>query len=81
MGYRSRQTVHGFRGLASTILHEQGYIHDHIEIQLSHLTGNKVSRAYNYAEHLDDRKKMLQEWADYIDNIKQPKVIKLPRKA
>ena len=81
MGYRSRQTVHGFRGLASTILHEQGYIHDHIEIQLSHLTGNKVSRAYNYAEHLDDRKKMLQEWADYLDNIKQPKVIKLPRKA
>jgi integrase len=81
LGYRSRQTVHGFRSLASTILHEQGYNNDHIEIQLSHLTGNKVSRAYNYAEHLEERKILLQNWADYLDTVKQPKVIQFPRKA
>jgi integrase len=81
MGYRGRQTVHGFRGIASTILHEQAYKPEHIEIQLAHLTGNKVSRAYNSAQYLPERKKMLQDWADYLDRIKQPKIIQFPRNA
>ena len=46
MGYRGRQTGHGFRGLASTILHEQGYPHEHIELQLAHAPRNAVSAAY-----------------------------------
>jgi len=70
LGYHSRMTGHGFRGIASTILHEQGYPHAHIELQLAHSEKNKVSSAYNYAEYLEPRAKMLQEWANYLDTIK-----------
>jgi len=52
MGYHSRMTGHGFRGMASTILHEQGYAHDHIELQLAHTERNAVSAAYNHALYL-----------------------------
>lgn len=51
MGYKSKMTGHGFRGLASTTLHEQGYMHDAIEVQLAYKTGNAVSQAYNHAQH------------------------------
>ena len=79
MGYRGRMTGHGFRGVASTILHEQGYNHDHIEIQLAHSEdSDDTSAAYNYAEYLPQRTRMMQEWADYLDAIKQEKVIPLP---
>lgn len=72
MGYRGRMTGHGFRGVASTILHEQGYNHDHIELQLAHTeSDDSTSTAYNYAEYLPQRTKMMQEWADYIDDIKK----------
>ena len=68
MGYKGRQDVHGFRGLASTILNERDRsLRDIVELQLSHLTGNSTERAYNAAEHMDDRTKMMQDWADYID--------------
>jgi len=67
MGYHSRMTGHGFRGMASTILHEQGYAHDHIELQLAHTERNAVSAAYNHALYLAPRAKMMQDWADYID--------------
>ena len=70
LGYHSKMTGHGFRGVASTILHEQGYPHAHIELQLAHSEKDKVSSAYNYAEYLEPRAKMLQEWADYLDGIK-----------
>jgi len=70
MGYKGRMTGHGFRGVASTILHEIGYQHAHIEVQLSHLERNKVSGAYNHAEYIPQRAKMMQEWADYLDGIK-----------
>ena len=63
-------TGHGFRGLASTTLHEQGYEHDAIEVQLAHKTGNAVSQAYNYAQHLQYRTKMMQEWSDFIDGLR-----------
>ena len=71
MGYNGKMTGHGFRGLASTTLHEQGYMHDAIEIQLAHRVGNAVSQAYNHAQHLDYRAKMMQEWSDFIDSLRK----------
>ncbi|MCU4579596.1 integrase arm-type DNA-binding domain-containing protein [Acinetobacter gyllenbergii] len=71
MGYNGKMTGHGFRGLASTTLHEQGYMHDAIEIQLAHRVGNAVSQAYNHAQHLDYRIKMMQEWSDFIDSLRE----------
>lgn len=71
MGYMGKMTGHGFRGLASTTLHEQGYMHDAIEIQLAHTVGNSVSQAYNHAQHLDYRVKMMQEWSDFIDELRR----------
>ncbi len=70
MGYNGKMTGHGFRGLASTTLHEQGYMHDAIEIQLAHRVGNAVSQAYNHAQHLDYRIKMMQDWSNFIDQLK-----------
>jgi len=67
MGYKGRMTGHGFRGLASTILHEQGYVHDHIELQLAHAPRNAVSAAYNHALYLEPRAKMMQDWADFLE--------------
>ena len=63
-------SAHGFRSSASTILHEQGWNHDVIEVQLAHLTGTATSRAYNRSIYLAERKKMMQEWADYLDHLK-----------
>ena len=70
MGYKGRMTGHGFRGLASTILHEQGYNHDHIELQLAHAPRNAVSAAYNHALHLEPRSRMMQDWADFLDRTR-----------
>jgi integrase len=67
MGYKGRMTGHGFRGLASTVLHEQGYAHEHIELQLAHAPRNAVSAAYNHALYLEPRAKMMQDWADYLE--------------
>jgi integrase len=71
MGYRGRQTGHGFRGLASTILHEQGYPHEHIELQLAHAPRNAVSAVYNHALYLKPRAKMMQDWADYLEQTQR----------
>lgn len=71
IGYDNTQmTGHGFRSMASTILHEQGWLHDAIERQLAHSDRNKVSAAYNYAEHLTKRKEMMQHWANYLDGLR-----------
>jgi len=67
MGYKGRMTGHGFRGLASTVLHERGYAHDHIELQLAHSPRNSVSAAYNHALYLEPRAKMMQDWADFLE--------------
>jgi len=67
MGYHGRTTVHGFRATASTILNENGFNRDVIERQLSHLERNQVRGAYNHAEYLPERTKMMQWWADYLD--------------
>ena len=71
MGYKGRMTGHGFRGLASTILHEQGYAHDHIEFQLAHAPRNAVSAAYNHALYLDPRARMMQDWADFLERTQR----------
>lgn len=78
MGYNGKMTGHGFRGLASTTLHEQGYMHDAIEVQLAHKVGNAVSQAYNHAQHMDYRIKMMQEWSDFIDSLRD-NVIPFPK--
>jgi integrase len=70
MGYHSRMTGHGFRGIASTILHERGERHDLIEIQLAHQERNEVSAAYNHATYLPQRRVMMQGWADHLDTLR-----------
>jgi integrase len=69
MGYHSRTTGHGFRSTASTILNENGFLPDVIERQLAHCERNKVRAAYNHAQHLPERRKMMQWWADYLDGV------------
>lgn len=63
-------TGHGFRALASTRLNEMGWAPDLIERQLAHAPRNKVRAAYNRAQYLSERKKMMQAWADYLDALK-----------
>jgi len=70
MGYQGQHTAHGFRTTASTMLHEQGFHSDMIERQLSHGERNRVKAAYNRAQHLPERIKMMQTWADYLDSLK-----------
>jgi integrase len=69
MGYHSRTTGHGFRATASTILNEHGFAPDMIERQLAHCERNKVRAAYNHAQYLPERRKMMQWWADHIDTL------------
>jgi integrase len=70
LGYTSDQmTGHGFRSMASTLLNEQGWHRDAIERQLAHAERDAVRAAYNYAEHLPERRKMMQAWADYLDRL------------
>ncbi len=71
MGYaKEEMTGHGFRGMASTVLHEKGWSTDVIERQLAHAERNSVKAAYNHAQHLPERRKMMQWWADYLDDLK-----------
>jgi integrase len=82
MGYKGTMTGHGFRGIASTALHEQGFDHQHIELQLAHSERNEVSAAYNHALYLTQRKAMMQQWANYLDELKAgAKVISLHGKS
>ena len=82
MGYAGRMTGHGFRGVASTILHEQGYPHHVIELQLAHMERDQVSAAYNHATYLADRRAMMQAWANHIDKMRRgADVIELRPKA
>lgn len=69
MGYHSRATGHGFRSTASTVLNEHGFPPDVIERQLAHGERDKVRAAYNHAEYLPERRKMMQWWADYLDEV------------
>jgi len=69
MGYHSKATGHGFRATASTILNEHGFNSDVIERQLAHVERNKVRAAYNHAEYMPERRKMMQWWSDYLDGV------------
>lgn len=79
MGYKGRMTGHGFRGVASTLLHEMGFDHAHIEIQLAHQERDEVSAAYNHATYLKQRAKLMQHWSDYLENCTTGKVIPFKR--
>ncbi len=84
MGFdRDTMTGHGFRSMASTLLNEQGWHRDAIERQLAHAERDAVRAAYNYAEHLPERRKMMQAWADYLDSLRLSpgKVVPIKRKA
>ena len=71
MGYpKEVMTGHGFRSMASTLLNEQGWNRDAIERQLAHGERDAVRAAYNYAQHLPERRKMMQAWADYLDTLR-----------
>ena len=82
LGYHSRQTIHGFRGLASTWANEQlvefgkpamwirKYHEDWVELQLAHSEKDDVRGAYNAAEYLAPRRRMMQDWADFLDGRK-----------
>lgn len=80
MGYKGRMTGHGFRGIASTLLHEQGWPHEHIELQLAHQERNRVSASYNHALYLQPRAKMMQAWSDFLDAKLADNVTPLPQK-
>jgi integrase len=67
IGYKGVMTGHGFRGLARTILAENGFDRAHVELQLSHSNGDKVEAAYNHAQYLPQRAELMQWWADYLD--------------
>jgi integrase len=73
LGYAGNvMTAHGFRSMASTLLNEQQLWHpDAIERQLAHAPRKKVRAAYNYAEHLPERRRMMQAWADYLDELRE----------
>jgi integrase len=72
MGFdKDTMTAHGFRALASSLLNEQGWNPDAIERQLSHVDKDKVRAAYNRSQYMDERRTMMNAWADYLDVLKQ----------
>lgn len=71
IGYRGKMTGHGWRTIASTWANENGYNRDAIERQLAHAPDDKIRAAYNRAEYLPERSKMLQDWADFLDSCEQ----------
>jgi integrase len=72
MGYNNEQiSPHGFRAMARTLLDEElGFPVDHIGQQLAHAVKDPLGRAYNRTKHLDERTKMMQRWADYLDELR-----------
>jgi integrase len=75
LGYHSRATVHGFRAMASTALNEMGFRPDVIERELAHTDKNAIRAAYNRAEYLNERRAMMNHWADYLDAVCSPNVV------
>jgi integrase len=67
---KEETTAHGLRSMASTLLSRQGYNGDWIERQLAHAERNNVRAAYNYAEYLPERRKVMQEWTDYLEGFR-----------
>lgn len=69
IGYHRKQTAHGFRHLISTALNDKGYESDWIERQLAHGDPDKIRGTYNKAQYLEPRRKMMQDWADFLDAL------------
>jgi len=68
---KDEMTFHGFRSMASTVLNEKGYNRDWIERQLAHSERNSVRASYNHAQYLPERRRMMQDWADYLTEVKE----------
>jgi len=82
LGYgKDDMTGHGFRSMASTHLNEQGWSRDAIERQLAHAERDSVRAAYNFAEHMPERRKMMQAWADYLDGLRAGASVSAIRKS
>jgi integrase len=81
MGYKGSATAHGFRALFSTVANESGWNPDVIERQLAHIERNGVRAAYHRSTYMQDREKLLQWWADYLDGRKGGKLHKMPKRA
>jgi integrase len=79
MGYATRLTGHGLRGTLSTALNEIGYPAAWIEAQLSHVDPNQVRAAYNHAQYVEQRRRMMQDWADRLDWLEQGQIEKANR--
>jgi integrase len=80
LGFGGEIVGHGFRHMASTLLHEQGFNTDWIERQLSHKDKNVIRGTYNRAIHMPERCKMMQAWADYLESLKRDRQIASPSK-
>jgi integrase len=78
LGYEGRQSPHGFRHIASTTLRNKGFRREHVESGLAHVVGG-VEGVYNKAAYLEDRVRMMQWWADYLDELRQGQVIRFPK--
>jgi integrase len=81
MGYKGTMTGHGFRGIASTVLHEHGFEHAHIELQLAHTERSSVSAAYNHALYLPQRAEMMAWWGNYLESVGKGNVTPLRKLA
>jgi len=72
LGYtKDQMTGHGFRAIASTLLNEQGFAPDVIELQLAHVERNRIRAAYNRAQRLAERRQMMQAWGDHLVRLKE----------
>jgi integrase len=79
IGYTGEEmSWHGFRAMASTLLNELGFPPDIIELQLAHQERNEVRAAYNRAQRLDERRRMMQGWADYLDGLRTGGTVVVP---
>lgn len=81
MGYKNTATAHGFRALFSTVANEHGWNPDVIERQLAHKEQNEIRAAYHRTTYMQDRTRLMQWWADYLDGRKAGNVIQLPQRA
>ena len=81
MGFKGRMTGHGFRGVASTALHEHGFAHHVIEAQLAHQERNETAAAYNHALYLPQRAEMMAWWGNYLESVGKGNVTPLRKLA
>ncbi len=81
LGYHGRATVHGFRAMASTSLNEMGFRPDLIERQLAHQERDAARAAYNRAEYLAERRAMMKDWANHVDDVTRGNVLSFDAKS